>query len=353
MSLHSKGNLLWGLQTDDAGKSVRLSRVGVLSLLRKNAVDVSKPSHKTALPVSHVILAAFVLCAVLWLYWPILVGFAQRWDADPQYSHGPLIPLVAISIVWIRGIPLEDRQFNSSWSGLPLLIVGLALKFVGSYFYYEFLEAVSLIPTVVGATLMIAGRRLFKSLWPATVFLIFMMPLPYRLEVSVLQPLQNLATNVSTFFLQTLGFAARHEGNVVWIGATPVGIAEACSGLRMMTGFVALAGGAAFVVETEKWKRLCLFLSAIPVALICNVCRVTSMGIVHAVTENSSVHSTLHDVLGWLMPVGAAALLWGELLLLDRLLIAEDGISEPDVSGSGPSSGNTESSPLLLQTAGQ
>jgi exosortase len=288
-----------------------------------------------------------------WLYWPIIAGFAQRWDADPQYSHGPLIPFVAMAIVWVRGIPQDDRYFNPSWAGLPLLAAGLTFKFFGSHFYFEFIEAVSLIPTLAGTALMLTGRQLFKSLWPAIVFLIFMMPLPYQLEMLVLQPLQNMATTASTFSLQTLGFSARHEGNVVWIGTTPVGIAEACSGLRMLTGFVALAAAASFVVATERWKRLCLLLSAIPVALVCNVVRVTTMGIVHAVTESSSTHSILHDLLGWLMPVGAAVLIWGELFLLDQLLITEDEVQSRELHNSSPLVGDSCSTHLALETAEQ
>ena len=273
---------------------------------------------------------------LVWLYWPVLLGFARRWESDPQYSHGPMIPLVAVAIVWMRGVPTDDQSLNPSWWGLPMLVTGLLLKLVGRFYYFESLEAVSLIPVAAGACLMLAGVRLFRSLWPAIVFLLFMMPLPYRLEVGVLQPLQNLATTVSTFALQTLGFASRHEGNVVWIGRTPVGVAEACSGLRMLTGFAALAAAAAFVIERERWKRIVLLSSAVPVALICNVCRVTLMGLVHSATENSDIHGMLHDVLGWLMPLGAVALLWAELLMLDCLLIVDDEPSETSTLDAEP-----------------
>jgi len=239
-----------------------------------------------------------------------------------------MIPLVAVGIVWMRGIPRDNQRLEPSWWGLPLLMTGLLLKFVGGQFYFESLEAVSLIPVAAGACLMLTGLQLFRSLWPAIVFLLFMMPLPYRLEVGVLQPLQNLATTASTFALQTLGFASRHEGNVVWIGKTPVGVAEACSGLRMLTGFVALAVAAAFVVDRERWKRIVLLLSAVPVALICNICRVTLMGLVHAATDSSTIQDALHDVLGWLMPLGAVALLWAELLMMDCLFIVDDAAQE-------------------------
>jgi len=267
--------------------------------------------------------AGSVLLAVTWLYWPTFISFSQRWDTDPQYSHGPLIPLVAIGIICLRGFPTEIA-LRPTWWGIPVLVVGLTLKLTSQHFYFEWLESISLIPVTAGACLMLTGFSLFRLLWPAIAFLIFMMPLPYRIEVEIVHPLQNMATTVSTFALQTLGYAARHEGNVVWIGATPVGIAEACSGLRMLTGFVALAVAAVLVTEKESWKRGCLLASAVPVALICNVVRVTLMGIAHSTTTDAEFHAVLHDVLGWLMPLGAVGLLWLELWILDRLLVAEE-----------------------------
>lgn len=298
----------------------------------ENTLNLSPTSSQRKLPpVSTLLASVSVLFSLVWLYWPILLGFARRWDNDPQYSHGPMIPLVAVGIVWMRGIPWDSQRLEPSWWGLPLLMTGLVLKFVGGQFYFEALESVSLIPVTAGSCLMLTGLRLFQSLWPAIVFLLFMMPLPYRLEVGVLQPLQNLATTTSTFALQTLGFAARHEGNVVWIGKTPVGVAEACSGLRMLTGFVALAVAAAFVVERERWKRIVLLMSAVPVALICNVCRVTLMGLVHAATDNSTTQNALHDLLGWLMPLGAVGLLWAELRMMDCLFVEDEDSQEEQI----------------------
>lgn len=265
---------------------------------------------------------------LVWLHWPMLQEFQRRWASDPQYSHGPLIPLMAVGLVWLRGIPTADPVLRPTWQGLPLLVIGVCLRQWASYFYYEWLEWISLVPTVAGACWMVTGWPLFRHLLPAITFLVFMIPLPYRFEVAVLQPLQNMATRVATVSLQTLGFMARAQGNVVWIGETAVGVAQACSGLRMLTGFLALAVAVVLIVEREVWKRAVLLLSAVPVALICNVVRVTTMGIVHSATSSETLQTQLHDGLGWAMPLMAAGLLWGELKLLDALLIMPDETAE-------------------------
>lgn len=268
----------------------------------------------------------FGICAtvaVVWAYWPVLQTFWQRWDSDPQYSHGSLVPLMALGLIWLRGVPVADRDVRPSWLGLPLLLAGLGMRHWGSGLYFEWIEWISFLPTLAGACLMVTGVPMFRHLWPSIAFLVFMIPLPYRAELLILQPLQGLATICSTFVLQTLGFAARSEGHVVWIGETAVGVTQACSGLRMLTGFLALSVGTVLVIERDWLKKATLLFSTVPIALLCNITRVTTTGIAYALTGSQEWQKQCHDWLGFSMPLLAMGLLWVELQTLDALLIDE------------------------------
>ncbi len=72
-----------------------------------------------------------------------------------------------------------------------------------------------------------------------------MIPLPWRIENALGGPLQSIAAAASTYFLQTLGFMAITEGNVIQLNEARIGIVEACSGLSMVMTFVALSTAAA------------------------------------------------------------------------------------------------------------
>src|SRR5690606_20337601 len=96
-----------------------------------------------------------------------------------------------------------------------------------------------------------------------------------------------------------------------------------CSGLRMLMIFVALATAVAMIGERRFWQRILLVLSAVPIALIANVTRITATGSLHAMGYDEFADLVFHDLAGWLMMPLALGLLGLEVAFLDRLLIVE------------------------------
>jgi hypothetical protein len=88
--------------------------------------------------------------------------------------------------------------------------------------------------------------------------------------VALAHPLQRIATVASTYALQTLGFAAYSEGNVIRLGEIRIGVKAACSGLSMMLIFSRLATAIAVVCRRPPLERGLIFVSAIPIALLAN-----------------------------------------------------------------------------------
>src|SRR5438874_1287783 len=88
---------------------------------------------------------------------------------------------------------------------------------------------------------------LLWAYWPTIAFLFFMLPLPFRVEVALSHPLQKLASQSSTYVLQTIGLPAFAEGNVISLGKAKINIVEACNGLSMLIIFFALSTGMALL----------------------------------------------------------------------------------------------------------
>jgi exosortase len=279
--------------------------------------ELSAPRAAAVVPF---VLFGASLAAVLWAHWSSLRDVVACWAHDPQYSHGYLVPLFALALLWLRRA-MRPRLCQPSWWGLAVLASGLGLRLFGTYFYFIWLEQLSLLPTLAGLFLLIGGVQALRWAWPAVAFLGFMIPLPYNLSVKLTGPLQQLATVVCTFLLQTLGVPAVAEGNVIQLSEVQIGIVEACSGLRMLVIFFALSTAVALVVRRPLWERLVVAGSAIPIALVSNVIRITVTGLLHELVSSDFANMVFHDLAGWLMMPLALGMLWLELTLIGRLLI--------------------------------
>jgi hypothetical protein len=73
-------------------------------------------------------LYAVLIAALFWAYWPTLREMEQRWQTDPQYSHGFLVPLFALALLYFRRGRLKRLDLPAAnWWGIPFLLVGVVL----------------------------------------------------------------------------------------------------------------------------------------------------------------------------------------------------------------------------------
>lgn len=266
------------------------------------------------------LLAGFA-AVLYWAYAPTLAMMAERWATDPKYSHGFLVPLFAAVVLWVRRPEHPDVKLELNGGGLPWFAVAALLRLVGAMFYLEWLDTLSLLPALFGVCVLLGGGTAFRWAWPAIAFLIFMMPAPFQLEVALAQPLQRIATALSTYLLQTAGLPAVGEGNVIYIDDVRLGVVEACSGLGMLITFFALSTAFALTLARGWADRVVLFVSAVPIAVLTNVLRITVTGILYVTVGGAVARIVYHDLAGWLMMPLALVMLWLELKFLSRLFI--------------------------------
>lgn len=256
--------------------------------------------------------------ALVWAYWNSLREATIYWQGA-QYSHGWLIPLFTAALLWMRYEPLREFPRRQRLWGLALLGGSLLARLGCANLGLDVPDMWTFVPCVAGLVLVVGGWPLFRWAGPAVLFLIFMFPLPWSLERALLAPLQSLATEASTYALQTLGISAHHEGNRICIEDINLGVVDACSGLRMTTIFLALSVAIVLVAHRTWWENLLILLSAVPIALTVNVARITVTGVLHVVASRELAETVFHDLAGWVMIPLALGLLWLELWMLSRL----------------------------------
>ena len=275
-------------------------------------------------PASRAALArlAVLLPAVAWAYYPTVRLLAATWDRDPNYAHGWLIPILAAGLLWfrIKGAPLPAVR-PAFWWGCGLLAAATAARAAGAYFYVSPLDHLALLLTLPAVVLVTGGWGWLRRVWPALALLVFMIPVPASLGGTQLTGvLQEVATRASTFVLQTFGLAAYREGNVIVTRSGDLGVVEACSGLRMLMLFCALAVVTAVLLPVGWVRKVLLVASAVPLALVCNVVRITVAGLAGDALGSDFGYWLFHDVPGLFMVPLAFALLAAEIALLGKLL---------------------------------
>ena len=268
------------------------------------------------------------LAILVWSYWPTIKLLFDEWQTNDDYSAGQLVPLIAVFLVWRQRKQLMDYPLVPCWwGGISLLLL------VETASIYEFLagshptiERYLMILAVVGLVLLVAGWRVLKVVSWILLFLLLMIPFPGRLHSLISGPLQSMATTGSVFLLEAFGARVSQEGNVVMLNeTTPMAVAEACSGLRMLTAFVIVAAFVAYMVKRPRLHKTILLLSSIPVAVACNIARLCVTAILFILVSAEVGQKFFHDFAGLAMMPIAALLLFAELWLMDKLFVSEPG----------------------------
>jgi exosortase len=254
-------------------------------------------------------------------YLNMLSYTAMSWK-DPLYSHGYIVPLFAGFLFWVRRRPLTVVDPSERWIGLGILLISLFIRLGASYVDMNPVDRLSYLGALLGVCQIVGGTSMLKWAGPAVGFLVFMYPLPSVLEHSVLLFLQKLAAIASTWVLQLLGAPALRDGNRIMIDQLPLEVADACSGLRMSTIFGAMSVAMAILINRPWWDRVTILLSAIPIALVTNIIRITLTALLFmAFPESELVHQLVHDWAGLAMMPIAMGLLWIELQLLEQITV--------------------------------
>jgi len=269
---------------------------------------------------AFLVLFVALIAAVGWAYAATLAGAAARWADDPQYSHGYLVPVFSLYLLYRRRALIRGVELRPSWLALAPLAVAVSLRLVEARYFYNGLDQLSVAPAVLAAALAAGGRPAGRWVWPAALFLIFMVPLPFRIQTAMSGELQAVATRASAFLLVTAGLPAVTEGNVIVLGDVRVGVVEACSGLGMGVTFLALAAAYALVSPAARAVRLAVMLSALPIAVLANVARIAATGLLFHLDRSEAARAVYHDLAGWLMiPLGCGMILF-EAWFLGRIV---------------------------------
>ena len=239
-------------------------------------------------------------------YVPTFIWMVQRWTAvETYYSHGFLIPLISIFIVWLRREKLSKLKAAPLRLGWLFFGAGIAIHTLSALLQVYFTSGFSLILVIMGLVLLFLGKDFLKQLLFPIFFLVFMIPLPMVAIANLSFRLKIFASQVSTFIVNRLGIPAIREGSIIKTTHSYLVVEDICSGIRSLIALIALGVLMSYYSRLSRAKKIILFSSAIPIAIFSNVIRIVALTLVSEIYGSKVATGKFHDVMGILVFVFA------------------------------------------------
>jgi exosortase len=242
----------------------------------------------------------------------------ERWfAADSYYSHGILIPFVSMYLIWQQRKTLSAIEpLKGAW-GMPLIILGMAVHILSSLFRIYFTSGFSMLIVLTGLVLHFYGWRILRSILFPVIFLMFMVPIPMVVIANISFKMKLFAAQIATAALNNAGLPAIREGSIIKMQHAYVIVDDVCSGLRSLIALTALGGVFAYGMKSPMSRRILLFLSTIPIAIVTNVVRVVFLASVSEIWGSQYAAGFIHDLSGFAVFALAFLLLYAAGRLLE------------------------------------
>ena len=148
------------------------------------------------------------------------------------------------------------------------------------------------------------------------LFLVFAIPLPIE---GFGYFLQIISAKTSASIVSLLGLHVSRQGAQLSLKSSSFFIGEPCSGMQMLIALLALAALLAYFLKCSKIKRLTIFVSGVPIAILSNTLRISSIILVASFLGTDSAMDLFHPASSILLFLFACAL----LLVITKLLKCE------------------------------
>ena len=263
------------------------------------------------------VLVGFTLIGIV--FFDGIRELVHLWATKEEYSHAYLIPLISIFLVWQKKSELTRIQWNGSWLGVAVLVLGLATWVVGALSTIYMVIHYALLLTIAGLVLSFSGRKSLRFLWVPLVFLVFMVPLPVFLYRAVSAQLQLVSSELGVLVIRLFGISVFLEGNVIDLGTYKLQVVEACNGLRYLFPLASFGFLCAYLYRGPCWHRAVVFLSTIPITVFMNSLRIGIIGVTVEYYGQEMAEGFLHSFEGWAIFMACLAVLFGEIWLLAKV----------------------------------
>jgi exosortase len=269
-------------------------------------VELSSPASRRSLRWQMLALSV----SIIWLYSSVVSRLVMQWWKDPNCSHGFFVPLFSLFLL-VHDLPrLRRLPAKPTWWGLLIVAFSMALLVTGVLGAELFLSRVSLLFLMLGLIALFGGWAYCRALVFPWAFLLLMIPIPAILFNQITLPLQILASKAAAEMLPWFGVPVLRQGNVINLPKMSLEVAEACSGVRSLLALITLSIIYGYLMEKDRFVRILLVLSAVPIAIWANSFRIVGTGLLVQYWDPDKAEGFFHAFQGLLIFVVSLTMLF-------------------------------------------
>jgi exosortase B len=282
----------------------------------------------------------------LWSVAPLIAGalamyvptgidlFRGYWLSDDN-AHGPLVLAISVWLLHRKWAELQpavrpagDGPSPGAWA---LIAVALFFYVFGRSQQIIQAESVSLIPLLMGLTVLLYGGKVLKQAWFPFFFMLFMVPLPGTVVDPVTLPMKTAVSYFAEQLMHAAGYPVARVGVILYVAQYQMLVADACAGLRTLFTLEALGLLYLNLIRYQSVGRnIGLALLIVPISMSANVIRVVVLCLVTYYLGDEAGQGFLHGFAGFVLFFSALALTLGADSLLRLIFGKRD---EPRAQG--------------------
>ena len=296
-----------------------------------NNQPAAQLSHYT--PLYLWVNISILAIAFIFAYIGTMSLLVKTWLGQSSYSHGFLIPLISLYLVYSERQRLSQISIQPNLLfGLPVTLIGCLMLILGIAGSTAALQELSMLIVLPGVVLMTLGKSFLKRLALPIIYLIFMISVMDILLDRLHWPSQLFSATMASKVLSLFNIPVFQHDNFLELPNVTLEVANSCSGVRHLVSIVALAIPLAYLTQNGVWRKIILITFGVIVGILTNGFRIVLIGI-YAYNGGEVLHGPFHVFQGLFVAVVGYVILFAGAVVLKKISpgnAAESAVSAND-----------------------
>jgi len=208
------------------------------------------------------------------VYFQTILWLTGSWIYNTYYSHGFIVLAVSVFIAYRTFTGQKIEFYSVDVRGIYIIAISLFVHILASFWVIDFLSAVSFLTAFFGLVMTFYGSDVSKKLAFPIFFILLAIPLPIYDITTELEVLSAFAT---TSFVNLFGIEANNIGAEIRLKSCNFIVGAPCSGIRSIVSLLTIGTLYSYLIRDRLWLKALLIILAVPLALIANVLRISSI----------------------------------------------------------------------------